>query len=59
LDFLLSIVGAPIPVKRAVANPSPQQVNRLHKKYVQGLVTLFDEQKHRYGLPRSVKLTIV
>lgn len=54
-----TVVGAPIPVKRAVANPSPQQVNRLHKKYVQGLINLFDEQKHRYGLPRSVKLRIV
>ena len=53
------VVGAPIPVKKAVANPSPQQVNRLHKKYVQGLIDLFEEQKHRYGLPKSVKLTIV
>ena len=52
-------VGAPIHVKRAVPNPSQQQLNRLHKKYVQGLVNLFEEQKHRYGLPRSVKLTIV
>ena len=52
-------VGAPIPVKRAVPNPSAQQVNRLHKKYVQGLINLFEEQKHRYGLPRSVKLRIV
>ena len=57
--WLLFPVGAPIHVKKAVANPKLQQVNRLHKKYVQGLITLFEEQKHRYGVPKSVKLKIV
>lgn len=59
LNFDCVLVGAAIPVKRAVPNPSAQQINRLHKKYVQGLVSLFEEQKHRYGLSRSVKLRIV
>ncbi|XP_068732433.1 2-acylglycerol O-acyltransferase 2-A-like [Montipora capricornis] len=54
-----TVVGAPIRVKRVVPNPSAAQVNRLHKKYVHGLVSLFEEHKHRYGLPKSVKLTIV
>lgn len=56
---LISTVGAPIHVRKAVANPNPQQISRLHKKYVQGLISLFEEQKHRYGVPKSVKLTIV
>ena len=52
-------VGAPIPVRKAVPNPSTQQINKLHKRYVQELINLFEEHKHRYGLPTTVKLNIV
>lgn len=52
-------VGAPIPVRKVVPNPSTQQVNKLHKRYVQELINLFEEHKHRYGLPTTVKLNIV
>ncbi|KAK2573404.1 2-acylglycerol O-acyltransferase 2-A [Acropora cervicornis] len=56
---ICTVVGAPIPVRKVVPNPSTQQVNTLHKRYVQELINLFEEHKHRYGLPTAVKLNIV
>ena len=52
-------VGEPIAVKKAVPNPKVEQVQRLHKKYIQGLVKVFEAHKHRYGVDKSVKLSIV
>lgn len=57
--FVVMVVGEPINVKKAVSNPSNEQVQRLHKKYIQGLVKVFEANKHRYGIDKSVKLTIV
>ncbi|KAK3709421.1 hypothetical protein QZH41_019545 [Actinostola sp. cb2023] len=55
---LITVVGAPIIVKKAVPNPSQKEIATLHRKYVQGLITLFHQHKHRYGIPKATKLMI-
>ena len=43
-----SVVGAPIPVE-ATPNPTDEQVDKIHKQYVDALKKLFDDQKDKYG----------
>lgn len=42
------VVGAPIKVDK-VAEPSREQINELHAKYVESLVKLYEEYNPIYG----------
>ncbi|EDO43485.1 predicted protein [Nematostella vectensis] len=53
-----TVVGAPVIVKRVVPNPSQKEIDRLHKKYITGLINLFQQHKHRYGIPKETRLII-
>jgi len=52
---LMYVVGAPIEVGEAVANPSPEQVERCHKAFITAVVTLFDKYKKVYGRGYGIK----
>ncbi|CAG2115352.1 unnamed protein product, partial [Medioppia subpectinata] len=53
---VVTVVGKPISVAK-VENPSPQQINELHDKYINSLRQLFNENKDKYG-PKDLKLII-
>lgn len=53
----LFLVGAPIPVKK-VENPSEEQINELHSKYVRKLKELFEEHRDACGESRDTELVI-
>lgn len=56
--FLKFSVGKPIQVEK-VENPTTQQVDELHQKYIDELIKLFDEHKENYGVAASEKLTVI
>ncbi|XP_022692203.1 2-acylglycerol O-acyltransferase 2-A-like [Varroa jacobsoni] len=45
---ITTVVGSPIHVDR-VANPTQEQVDELHTKYIEQLIDLFETYKHRCG----------
>ncbi len=51
------VVGSPVKVDK-VENPTPEEVDRTHARYVEALVKLYDEYNPIYGDP-TIKLTIV
>ncbi len=51
-------VGKPIDVDK-VEYPNPEQINRMHSRYVQELQTLFNTHKSRCGVPENVQLNII
>jgi 1-acyl-sn-glycerol-3-phosphate acyltransferase len=51
-----TVVGKPIRVEQ-VENPSNEQVDELHAKYVRDLIKLFDDHKAKYGAAKA-KLTV-
>ncbi|CAG2110992.1 unnamed protein product, partial [Medioppia subpectinata] len=53
---VITVVGKPISVAK-VENPSSQQINELHNKYIDNLRQLFNENKDKYGL-NELKLII-
>jgi hypothetical protein len=55
---LVTVVGSPIHVE-AVANPSKEQVNALHERYVQALVDLYEEHKDVYFKDRIREMRFV
>ncbi|XP_068909780.1 2-acylglycerol O-acyltransferase 1-like [Tenebrio molitor] len=42
-----TVVGAPIEITK-IANPTNEQVEELHRKFVQSLTALFEEYKYKY-----------
>uniref|UniRef100_F1L9C7 Acyltransferase n=1 Tax=Ascaris suum TaxID=6253 RepID=F1L9C7_ASCSU len=44
-----TVIGKPIDVKR-IANPSEEQINELHRKYISRLIDLFESNKTKFGL---------
>jgi 2-acylglycerol O-acyltransferase 2 len=44
---MFSLVGTPIEVTK-LGNPTNEQIQELHDKFVQSLVALFEEYKHKY-----------
>lgn len=54
----LSSVGKPI---RVVQTPSPtsEDIEQLHRTYLQSLTQLFEEHKHHYGLQGHQHLTFI
>lgn len=53
-----TVIGKPIDVER-VAQPSQEQIDRLHGIYVKSLVELFDEHKEKYSNGKDIKLEII
>ena len=51
-------MGKPIDVEK-VAEPSQEDIDTLHDKYVKALVDLFEENKTKYGLDESVHLNFI
>ncbi|KAK4881374.1 hypothetical protein RN001_004693 [Aquatica leii] len=44
---LTTVFGSPIQVRR-IENPTPEEINEFHKKFIDDLVILFEENKHKY-----------
>lgn len=53
-----TVVGKPIPVSQT-ACPTTEDINDLHKVYLQNLVELFEENKKFYGLEDDQHLTFI
>ncbi|XP_072035290.1 2-acylglycerol O-acyltransferase 1-like [Amphiura filiformis] len=53
-----TVVGAPIPTKKSI-NPSNEEVEAVHKEYMDALVSLFEEHKTKYGIDKDKKLVII
>lgn len=54
---VVTVVGRPLNVPKSV-NPSAEEVDRVHRQYIDALVQLFNEHKARYGAPEA-ELTII
>ncbi|VDK53808.1 unnamed protein product [Anisakis simplex] len=52
-----SVIGAPIAVQKT-PDPTDEQVDVLHKKYITALIDLFEEHKAKYGVPKETQLII-
>ncbi|CAI5442072.1 unnamed protein product [Caenorhabditis angaria] len=52
-----TVVGAPIEVAK-VENPTKQEIDELHEKYLEKLVELFDAHKEKYGVDKDTRLII-
>jgi len=52
-----TVVGAPIRVERC-ENPSTQQIDELHAKYIQNLINLFEDNKTKYGCSKDAKIIL-
>ena len=57
LVYYLVLVGEPIHVTR-VNEPSVEQVNGFHQKYIEGLISVFEKHKSKYGIPEDKHLEI-
>lgn len=53
-----TIVGRPIPVVQT-PSPSREDIDALHKLYMEGLSQLFEEHKGNYGIPEDKHLTFI
>ncbi|XP_044288896.1 2-acylglycerol O-acyltransferase 1 isoform X2 [Varanus komodoensis] len=51
-----TVVGDPIVVKQNL-NPTIEEIDQLHQKYLQELQKLFDKNKEKYGIPEQMSLT--
>ncbi|GMT12250.1 hypothetical protein PFISCL1PPCAC_3547, partial [Pristionchus fissidentatus] len=54
---LNTVLGAPIPVEKT-ENPTREQVEKLHKIYIDALVELFEAHKTKYGVAADNHLII-
>ncbi|KAM4692932.1 2-acylglycerol O-acyltransferase 1 [Discoglossus pictus] len=50
-----TIVGKPIPVEQT-SNPTQEEIEVLHQKYLNSLQELFEENKEKYGIPEHKTL---
>ncbi|XP_063298524.1 2-acylglycerol O-acyltransferase 1 isoform X1 [Pelobates fuscus] len=50
-----TVVGRPIPVTQ-VSNPTEEDIEALHKRYLSALQELFEENKEKYGIPEHKSL---
>ncbi|XP_008302175.1 2-acylglycerol O-acyltransferase 1 isoform X2 [Stegastes partitus] len=53
-----TVVGKPIPVTQT-PSPSRDDIESLHKVYLQSLTELFEQHKHTYGLDEHQHLTFI
>ena len=56
--FLSSLVGRPIPLKLN-PHPSKEEIDRVHRQYMDLLTALFNEYKVRFGLSEDEQLEII
>jgi len=54
----LSPVGSPIDVTRT-ENPSQEQIDELHDRYIDSLVKLFEDNKEKYGVPADTHINFI
>ena len=54
---LMFPVGEPINVNKSI-DPSQDEIDDLHERYVSKLFELFEENKTKYGLDKSIHLAI-
>ncbi|KAI6236594.1 Acyltransferase [Aphelenchoides besseyi] len=54
---LITVVGSPIHLTKTL-EPSQEEIDATHAKYVAALVQLFEENKHRYDIPEDHHLVI-
>ena len=52
------VVGSPLQIDR-VANPTEDQIDEVHQKYVDHLVSLFEAHKSTYGVSQEQHLNFV
>jgi len=52
-----AVVGKPIRVEK-IENPTDEQLQEMHQKYIDALIALFEEHKQKYGVPAEAKLVI-
>lgn len=57
LNLIFFAVGPPIDVER-IENPTNEQINVYHQKFVKHIKTLFEENKHKY-IPNADKTELV
>ncbi|XP_053316396.1 2-acylglycerol O-acyltransferase 1-like [Spea bombifrons] len=50
-----TVVGRPIPVAQT-SNPTQEEIESLHQKYLNALQELFEENKGKYGIPEHKSL---
>lgn len=55
---IYTIVGSPIDVKQ-VANPTKEQIDELHEKYINELIQIFNENKAKYLTNKETTIQIV
>jgi len=55
---LTTVVGKPIQVTR-IENPTQEQIDQLHKVYVNELTALFEEHKDKYLNNKKIDLEII
>lgn len=53
--FSVFAVGRPIPVQQTL-HPTPEQIEELHKTYMEELRKLFEEHKGKFGVPEHKTL---
>ena len=51
-------MGAPIPVDK-IESPTKEDVDALHKRYIEALTDLFETHKENYGIPEDQHLNLV
>lgn len=52
-----SVVGEPIHVTK-IKEPSVEEVDSFHQKYIDGLISIFEKHKSKYGIPEDKHLEI-
>ncbi|XP_007441625.1 2-acylglycerol O-acyltransferase 2-A-like [Python bivittatus] len=55
---IYTVVGKPIQVKKK-HNPSQEEVDLLHSRYLEELCKLFEEHKLKYNVPEDMHLTFI
>ncbi|XP_039225612.1 2-acylglycerol O-acyltransferase 2-A-like [Crotalus tigris] len=55
---IFTVVGKPIQVEKK-HNPSQDEVDDLHKRYLEGLSKLFEEHKLKYNVPEDTHLSFI
>uniref|UniRef100_A0A0R3RWR9 diacylglycerol O-acyltransferase n=1 Tax=Elaeophora elaphi TaxID=1147741 RepID=A0A0R3RWR9_9BILA len=52
-----AVIGTPIPVMKK-QNPTEEEIDRLHRLYINALTELFETYKTEFGVPKNVSLII-
>ena len=57
-SYFISTVGSPIPVRKVV-NPSQEEIDKLHSRYIEDLKELYEKYKDKYHPTDTSELLIV